>query len=62
MKQAGVNMVVSCMDVQGNVSLRKTARFVAGKMRMRDYQRKKVMEVQTNVTLGTGYLKIVLEP
>jgi len=38
-----------------------TARFVAGKMRMRDYQRKKVMEVQTNVTLGTGYLKIVLE-
>ena len=38
-----------------------TARFVAGKMRMRDYHRKKVMDLQTNVTLGTGYLKIVLE-
>jgi len=37
-----------------------TARFVAGKMRMHDYRRK-VMEVQTNVTLGTGYLKLVLE-
>ena len=38
-----------------------TARFVAGKMRMRDYRQKKVMDVQTNVTLGTGYLKLVLE-
>ena len=38
-----------------------TARFVAARMRMRDYHRKKVMDVATNVTLGTGYLKIVLE-
>jgi soluble lytic murein transglycosylase len=38
-----------------------TARFVAGKMRMRDYRHKKVMEVETNITLGTGYLKLVLE-
>jgi soluble lytic murein transglycosylase len=38
-----------------------TARFVAGKMRMRDYRHKKVMDVETNITLGTGYLKLVLE-
>jgi soluble lytic murein transglycosylase len=38
-----------------------TARFVAGKMRMRDYRHKQVMDIETNITLGTGYLKLVME-
>ena len=37
-----------------------TARFVAQRIGLRNY-RSKVNEVETNVTLGTGYLKIVLE-
>ena len=37
-----------------------TARFVAQRIGLRNY-RSKVSEVQTNVTLGAGYLKIVLE-
>jgi soluble lytic murein transglycosylase len=38
-----------------------TARYVAEKIRLRDFQPKSVGQVQTNVTLGTGYLKILLE-
>ena len=39
----------------------RTARFVASRMGMRNYRAKSVTEVQTNVSLGTGYLKLVLE-
>jgi len=38
-----------------------TARFVAGKMGMRGYRPKNVTEVKTNIAMGTGYMKIVLE-
>ncbi len=38
-----------------------TARYVAAKYRMRGYRPQRVTDVQTNVTLGTGYLKIVLD-
>jgi soluble lytic murein transglycosylase len=37
-----------------------TARYVASSMRMRDVRAKRVAELQTNVRLGTGYMKIVL--
>jgi soluble lytic murein transglycosylase len=37
-----------------------TARYVAGKMGLRNYRRH-MNEVETNVTLGTKYLKLVLE-
>jgi soluble lytic murein transglycosylase len=39
----------------------RTATFVARKMGMRDYRRKDVTEVETNVALGTGYLRLVLD-
>lgn len=39
----------------------RTARYVARKMGLGDYRRKSMTEVQTNVTLGTGYLKMVLD-
>ena len=38
-----------------------TARYVASKIGMRSYRLKGVTEVQTNVSLGTGYLKMVLD-
>ena len=38
-----------------------TARYVAARMGIRGYRSHRVNEVQTNVTLGTGYMKIVLE-
>ena len=38
-----------------------TARFVAARMGIRGYRSQRVHEIQTNVTLGTGYMKIVLE-
>jgi soluble lytic murein transglycosylase len=39
----------------------RTARFVAQKIGLRNYQRKGVTEIETNVTLGTGYLRLVLD-
>jgi soluble lytic murein transglycosylase len=39
----------------------RTARFVAGKMGLRNYQPGSVTDVETNVTLGTGYLRMVLD-
>ena len=39
----------------------RTARFVAQKIGLRNYMRKGVTEVETNVTLGTGYLRLVLD-
>jgi len=39
----------------------RTARFVARKIGLRNYQRKGVSQVETNVTLGTGYLRLVLD-
>ena len=39
----------------------RTARYVARKIGLRDYRGKSVTEVQTNVTLGTGYLRLVLD-
>ena len=39
----------------------RTARYVARKIGLRDYRGKSMTEVQTNVTLGTGYLKLVLD-
>jgi soluble lytic murein transglycosylase len=38
----------------------RTARFVAQRIGLRNYQKKGVTEVETNVTLGTGYLRLVL--
>lgn len=39
----------------------RTARFVATRIGMRNYRAKSVTDMQTNVNLGTGYLKMVLE-
>lgn len=39
----------------------RTARYVARKIGLRDYHGKSMTEVQTNVTLGTGYLRLVLD-
>lgn len=39
----------------------RTARYVASRMKMRDFRQHRVTDVQTNVTLGTGYMRIVLE-
>jgi soluble lytic murein transglycosylase len=39
----------------------RTARFVARKIGMRGFRPRDVTEVKTNVSLGTGYLKIVLD-
>lgn len=39
----------------------RTARFIAHRMGMRNYQRKGVSDVGTNVTLGAGYLRLVLD-
>lgn len=39
----------------------RTARYVAAKIGLRNYRAKSVTEVETNVTLGTGYLKLVME-
>lgn len=39
----------------------RTARFVAQKIGMRRYDSKAVTEAKTNITLGTGYLRMVLD-
>jgi soluble lytic murein transglycosylase len=39
----------------------RTARYVAAKLGLRNYRPHHVTEVQTNVGLGTGYLKLVLD-
>jgi soluble lytic murein transglycosylase len=39
----------------------RTARFVAAKIGLRNYRPGSVTDIQTNVTLGTGYLKMVLD-
>ena len=39
----------------------RTAKFVASRIGMRNYRAKSVTEVQTNVNLGTGYLRMVLD-
>ena len=39
----------------------RTAKFVARKIGLKRFRPKDVTEVQTNVSLGTGYLKIVLD-
>ena len=39
----------------------RTARYVAGKIGLRNFQPHRVIDVHTNVTLGTGYLKMVLD-
>jgi soluble lytic murein transglycosylase len=39
----------------------RTARFVASRIGMRNYRAKNVAEVQTNLNLGTGYLRMVLD-
>jgi soluble lytic murein transglycosylase len=39
----------------------RTARFVAQKIGLRNYLHKGVTEVETNVTLGTGYMRLVLD-
>jgi soluble lytic murein transglycosylase len=38
-----------------------TARYVAAKIGLRNYQHKRVIEVPTNISLGTSYLKMVLD-
>jgi soluble lytic murein transglycosylase len=39
----------------------RTARYVASKMGWRNFRRQDMHELETNVTLGTAYMKIVLE-
>ena len=39
----------------------RTARFVAAKIGLRNYRPATVTDVQTNVTLGTGYMRLVLD-
>jgi soluble lytic murein transglycosylase len=39
----------------------RTARYVASRIGMRNYRAKSVTEVQTNVILGTSYLRLVLD-
>src|SRR5256885_14586 len=39
----------------------RTARFVAQKIGLRNYQRKGVTEIEINVTLGAGYMRLVLD-
>jgi soluble lytic murein transglycosylase len=39
----------------------RTARYVASRMGMRNYRPKAVADIETNVTLGTGYLKLVMQ-
>jgi soluble lytic murein transglycosylase len=39
----------------------RTARFVAAKIGLRNYRPGSVTDIETNVTLGTGYLKMVLD-
>lgn len=39
----------------------RTARFVAQKIGLHDYRPGSVTDIETNVTLGTGYLKLVLD-
>jgi soluble lytic murein transglycosylase len=39
----------------------RTAKFVASKIGLRKYRQKDVTEIETNVGLGTGYLKLVLD-
>jgi soluble lytic murein transglycosylase len=39
----------------------RTAKFVAHKMGLRNYRAKSVTDIETNVTLGTGYMKLVME-
>jgi soluble lytic murein transglycosylase len=38
-----------------------TAKYVAARMGIRNWRKKDVLEIETNVTIGTGYLKMVLE-
>jgi soluble lytic murein transglycosylase len=52
----------SSAGAQGLMQLMpKTARYVARKIGLQNFRPKDVTEVQTNVTLGTGYLKMVLD-
>ena len=39
----------------------RTAKYVAAKYRMRHFRPKSVTDIETNVELGTGYLKMVLD-
>ncbi|MGQ0547795.1 MAG: transglycosylase SLT domain-containing protein [Betaproteobacteria bacterium] len=39
----------------------RTARFVAAKIGLRDYRPASVTDIETNVTLGTSYLRMVLD-
>ena len=39
----------------------RTAKFIASKIGLRKYRQKDVTEIETNVGLGTGYLKLVLD-
>jgi soluble lytic murein transglycosylase len=38
-----------------------TARYVAGRMKMRGYKAKDIHDIETNIKLGSGYLKLVLD-
>jgi soluble lytic murein transglycosylase len=38
-----------------------TARYVASRLGLRNYRPKNVTEIETNVTLGTGYMRLVME-
>jgi soluble lytic murein transglycosylase len=52
----------SSAGAQGLMQLMpRTARYVARRIGFKNYHPRRVMEVETNVTLGTGYLKMVLD-
>jgi len=38
-----------------------TARYVASRLGLRNYRPKNVTEIETNVTLGTGYMRLVMD-
>jgi len=38
-----------------------TARYVASRLGLRNYRPKNVTDIETNVTLGTGYMRLVME-
>ena len=38
-----------------------TARYVAGRLGLRNYRPKNVTDIETNVTLGTAYMRLVME-
>ena len=57
-----VSVAKSTVGAQGLMQLMPaTARYVAKKLGLRDYHPSRVAEIETNVILGTSYLRMVYE-